>query len=64
MLKPFNLILSCRLHSLVSERSQAYIVKKNGFKVSQVKGIMNKSQNWANDHGTTQKRTMRNIEIK
>ena len=43
MLKPFNLIISCRLHSLVSERSKADIVKKNGFKDSQIRGIMNKS---------------------
>ena len=32
--------------SIVSERSQAYFLRKQGFKVSQIMEIMIKSKNW------------------
>ena len=33
-------------NSLVSERSQACILRKQGFKVSQIMELLNKSKNW------------------
>ena len=33
-------------NSLVPERSQAYIVKKHGFKVSKIMGLLNKLKKW------------------